>query len=72
MEPASARVDERARATACANCAARSFDPLREGWHVFDDGLDEEHAVCLDCTRDTPSRWVSETMSAGGVGAPPA
>ena len=43
---------ERGSETACANCAARSADPSRAGWHVFDDGLGEEHALCRDCTRE--------------------
>lgn len=50
-----APVDERASATTCANCATQSFDPLLEGWHAFDDGLGEEHALCRECTAEAGS-----------------
>ena len=39
--------------TTCAKCAAQSADPYREGWHLFEDGLGEEHAVCAECTSDS-------------------
>jgi len=48
-------VDERAPATTCANCGTQSFDPLREGWHAFDDGLGEEHVLCRKCTAEPGS-----------------
>ena len=33
----------------CANCAGQTEDPAVDGWHLFADGLGEEHAVCADC-----------------------
>jgi hypothetical protein len=33
----------------CAVCGTRTRDPALEGWHVFEDGLGEEHALCSGC-----------------------
>jgi hypothetical protein len=38
----------------CASCAAETADPALEGWHLFEDGMGEEHALCADCTRVSP------------------
>jgi hypothetical protein len=38
----------------CANCATQTEDPAVGGWHLFEDGLGEENALCPDCTRVSP------------------
>lgn len=41
-------------ATSCVNCRGLADDADREGWHVFDDGLGEEYAICPRCTDPAP------------------
>ena len=38
----------------CASCASQTEDPAVAGWHLFADGLGEEHALCDDCIRLAP------------------
>jgi len=46
--------DPQGGVSTCANCAGQATDPALEGWHVFDDGLGEEHALCAECSRIAP------------------
>ena len=40
--------------TTCAVCEAVAREEARDGWHVFDDGTGEEHALCPACVTAAP------------------
>lgn len=60
-------------ALTCVSCDGRTSDASRDGWHVFDDGLGEEHAICPTCAeRPSPagtSRSPVEARSRAAAGA---
>jgi len=39
----------------CVVCGAVAPDATRAGWHVFDDGTGEEHALCAGCLKAAPA-----------------
>jgi hypothetical protein len=60
-------LDERPTGTTCSNCGIQTADPHREGWHVFEDGLDEQHALCRRCTSGSrPSASARPEQPGGG------
>ena len=47
---------QRSSGQVCVACGQRSENPDLDGWHVFSDGVGEEHALCLACGSASPVR----------------